>query len=163
MNNPQNIKQLKLQLDVPTRWNSQYDMLIRFSNLKEAVTYWFSTAQAEKYRSFQLNTLEWQQVKYLIRLLKPIKVITDHVQKTKTTTVHQTFMLYDKFFNHLEGQEKEAKSISPGLWSLNLKKAIEQGTEKLRKYYSKTWAPYGLFLNLSTVLDCEVKLDLYKV
>ena len=41
--------------------------------------------------------------------------------------------------------------------------AIQAGRAKLAVYNGKTEKPFGRFLNFATILDPEVKLELYRV
>ena len=104
---------------------------------------------------------EWQQVVYIIALLKPFKVWTDWISQSKSIIIHRVFFCYKSLFNHLDNYEikLERKRCS---WKWELISALSQCRKKLSKYYKNTYAPRGTLYNLGCVLDPSVKLNLYK-
>ena len=160
--NSRNVRKLTLILDVSTRWNSCYDMLLRFKELDTFINWWIENV-SDQFRGLRLKSQEWHQVTYLIQLFRAFKVIIDFVSRFKIIIIHRIWGAYDNLFNHLESQQTEAEKIDRHLWTSELDRAIKAEHVKLVKYNGKTKHPYGRFLNFATILDPEVKLDLYAV
>lgn len=160
--NPKNPKQLVLVLDVSTCWNSQYDMLACYRELRTAVE-WFLNHQKEAYRSLMLRSTEWIQVKSLLQLLEPLNNSTKSMMISKTATIHKVWQAYHGLFEHLEAQQDHALTMDDTFWNGLFAQAIENGLVKLQHYNGKTELPQGKYLNIATILDLEVKLSLYEV
>lgn len=81
---------LKLKQDVPTRWNSTYDMLQRIFVLKDAV---ISTLSLN--RPGLLFPLEdWDLIKEAIPILKPFYEVTVEVSGEKNVTLSKVTLIY---------------------------------------------------------------------
>ena len=100
--------------DVAIRWNSQYDMLFRFVELKSAIQWWIDRESAA-YEVLLLNEMKWNQVKFLLQFLKSIKKITIYISQTKSVLVHKIESIYNQLFNHLESQKKQTRKINRAL------------------------------------------------
>ena len=72
-----------LSLDVPTRWNSTYEMLVRPLKFKEA----FKSLAAfdRNYKSLPSED-KWNRGEKICELLKPFSVITTHFSGSKYPT-----------------------------------------------------------------------------
>lgn len=69
------------RLDQETRWNSTYDMILRFIRLREAL-HKYVGAQKEDPK-WALSKDEWRVVEQTVALLKPFADITDDLQADK--------------------------------------------------------------------------------
>jgi hypothetical protein len=160
--NSKNSKRLILILDVTTRWNSQYNMLIKFQDLRSTIQWWLSRENAA-YSIFFFQEMKWTQVKYLIQLLKLIKNVINYLSQIKTITIHKIWKIYDNLFNHLKNQKKEARKIFKFLWTNTLNETVEAKRAKLTMYNDKTKQSFERFLNFVIILNSEIKLKLYRV
>ena len=84
----------KLIIDVPTRWDSIYSMLCRFSELKEGIINCLTKilqeeqdkkkrekeANKNKISSMELSSSEWEFVEDLAQNLVMLKIFTDKMQ-----------------------------------------------------------------------------------
>jgi hypothetical protein len=160
--NFKNFKRLMLILDVTTRWNSQYDMLIRFQDLRSTIQWWlFKEKTAYSILFFQ--EMKWTQIKYLIQFLKFIKNVIYYLSQIKTITIHKIWETYDNLFNHLKNKKKEARKIFKFLWTNTLNEIVEARRVKLTMYNDKTKQFFKRFLNFVIILNSKIKLKLYRV
>ena len=99
----------------------------------------------------------------MIQLFRAFKIIIDFVSRFKIIIIHRIWDAYDNFFNHLESQQTEAKKIDRHFWISELNRTIKTKHVKLIKYNDKIKHSYERFLNFATILDLEVKLNLYAI
>ena len=160
--NLKNDRKLTLILDVSTKWNSSYDMLLRFKKLNTAINWWIENV-SNKFADFRLRVQKWHQIRYLIQLFRTFKIIIDFVSRFKIITIHQIWNVYDNLFNHLKSQNEKVEKIDSNLWTSELDRAIKAKHVKLVKYNDKIKHSYERFLNFATILDFEMKVKLYKI
>ena len=160
--NFRNVKKLTLIFDVSTRWNSCYDMLLRFKKLNTFINWWIENV-SNQFKDLRLKSQKWHQITYLIQLFRTFKIIIDFVSRFKIIIIHRIWDAYDNLFNHLKSQQTEAKKIDRHLWISELNRAIKAKHVKLVKYNDKIKHFYEKFLNFATILDLEVKLNLYAI
>ena len=86
--NLKNDRKLTLILDVSTKWNSSYDMLLRFKELNTAINWWIENV-SNKFADFRLKVQKWHQVRYLIQLFRTFKIIIDFVFRFKIIFIHR--------------------------------------------------------------------------
>ena len=67
-------------LDVPTRWHSCVDMLIRLENLKD-----FCNGLSDAYPELKLSEEDWESINQLIMALEPAKKATKVFQSEQLT------------------------------------------------------------------------------
>jgi hypothetical protein len=146
-----NFKRLMLILDVTTRWNSQYDILIKFQDLKLTIQWWLFKKKTV-YSILFLQKMKWIQVKYLIQFLKFIKDVINYLSQIKTITIHKIWEIYNNLFNHLKNQKKETRKIFKFLWMNTLNEIIEAKRVKLAMYNDKTKQFFERFLNFVIIL-----------
>lgn len=133
---------LKLKQDVPTRWNSTYDMLQRIFVLKDAV---ISTLSLN--RPGLLFPLEdWDLIKEAIPILKPFYEVTVEVSGEKNVTLSKVTLIY----KILEGYM--AKSTSSNTQILAMLKIIQ--TELNQRFGD---LEKNVLYSESTILDPRFK------
>ena len=76
---------VNLVLDVTTRWNSTYDMLVRAYDLRKAVNMY--VPNDEKLKNCTIVEEEWEKVRHLILVLKPLKTATTYLSGSTYITV----------------------------------------------------------------------------
>ena len=81
---------LKLKQDVPTRWNSTFDMLQRFFFNKEAV---ISSLAILGVKSFNLTDKDWDIIKQAIEVLKVFDEVTKEVSSERTVSLSKMGIL----------------------------------------------------------------------
>ena len=85
-------RNLGLILDVKTRWNSTYAMLKRLVELRAAVEMFVSTD--EKLKKLSLSVEEWDMVRHIVDILKPLYLATLHLSKSKYPSLASTLPTY---------------------------------------------------------------------
>jgi len=147
------VKFLVPTIDVSTRWNSTYDMLVRADDFKEIIS---DTVYATKDRclvNLLLKEDDWKCIKELITILKPFKEITLMVsQEAKALSVTHVIPLFHFCTQMLKDGQKRfdpADDIFIGL---------EAAIEKLEHYYDKISPMVGIAL----MLDPRMKKDILK-
>jgi hypothetical protein len=80
---------LKLLLDVPTRWNSFFIMLERALILKDAVVLFQSQSQ----ETGMLSGVDWNIIKSLVNVLKPLHDVTTELSTEKITSLSKVIPL----------------------------------------------------------------------
>lgn len=85
-----NTKPLKIKQDVPTRWNSTFDMLERFLATKEAV---ISTLALLDFKRCSLETEDWEIIEHSVKILKPFNEVTIEISSELTVSLSKTSIL----------------------------------------------------------------------
>ena len=79
-------------LDVPTRWNSTYEMLKRAYALRVTIEVYVPTD--EKLVLCQISSSEWDNVRDLVSMLKPLKDATVYLSGSAYITISSTLPTY---------------------------------------------------------------------
>ena len=77
----------KPYLDVSTRWNSTYDMLVTTVPYQQVFQEWYK-------RDGQLNDIddrEWENIELIQRLLQPLQEITKTLSQSDSPTIHLVY------------------------------------------------------------------------
>jgi hypothetical protein len=140
--------------DISTRWNSTYLMLIRAWRLRKAINGWL-----EKYgpadfqlRGLQLSLDDWNQIRYLIVILRPFFKWTEGLSKASTPIISKAWATYTSLFRHLETLESTLQRKQTA-WKSQLAVAVTAAHRKLSEYYTRTDGHRGTIYNLACVLD----------
>lgn len=143
--------------DVRTRWNSTFLMLRRAKRLRPAlVSFCVEYDRAD----LQLDDDEWRQIDYLLWITQPFFEFTIELSKTKGTTTHHVFKIYNKLFQHLEQSLSRLKKKRVP-WKRKMLEALEAAHTKLRQYYAETDHIRGDLYAISTMLAPANKLKFF--
>jgi hypothetical protein len=119
--------------------------------------------QDEKKFNIEISDDEWRQVDYLVEILFPFCVWTNVVGRTrKEPTIHDSFKIYNRLFEHLESQMQKLRPKRRTPWKIQLMKALEKGHQKLSYYYAKTHSSLGYIYGVATLLAPEYKREFFE-
>lgn len=132
-----NIKYIKPQIDVRTRWNSTYDMIKSAIELKPALNILYQNVP--KIHGYRIDENEWFLLEQVAAFLKHFKQISTLLcgesYPTLPIVILSFNMLLDKIDEHIINyQNKFEKTVTDS----TLLKAFIACKEKLLKHYSKT-------------------------
>ncbi|CAB4493481.1 unnamed protein product [Rhizophagus irregularis] len=153
------LKDLTLIPDVPTRWNSTYEMISRSLQLK--INQW---AELEKIKDFLFLFKEVTTIMFgftyptLSTTIPLYNILIDHVENV----IGDVNVIGDENEEVIEDVDDESKANSgnnnENEWSQIIKNAAKICRLKLLEYYNKTNYSYLI----STILDPRLKLQYYK-
>ena len=157
----------KMIQDVRTRWNSTYLMLARAMKLHNVINEWLeqdNIGLTSEIRSLAIVDEEWEQIQYLMVLLKPYLSWTECLSRTKGITIHMAWTCFNDLYHHIDkvNTKLSSRRRNMRLWKRELCEAIQAARNKLATYYSRTEGEGGVIYNLACVLDPAQKLELYK-
>ncbi|CAB5217264.1 unnamed protein product, partial [Rhizophagus irregularis] len=147
-----NLKDLKLILDVKTRWNSTFDMLNRAFEMREAIDAMVNSDR--DLRSFEITDDEWNKIKEIISVLKIFVQTTKILSSAKYPMLSSAIPIYNYLMDGLETYCENFDS------SGDMVIAVKAGLEKLEIYYEKT--DDTTMYTIATVLDPRFKLGYYE-
>ncbi len=127
-------------------------MLCRFNKLHEAI----NKFTYENAKHLTLSKNEWDQVNYIIDLLRPFAVFTELIGTTRDPTIHQVFDIYNYLMEHLEIREARLKKKKRA-WRTILCEGVEAARRKLIEYYSNTDSSSGYLYGFAILLNPAVK------
>jgi hypothetical protein len=134
-------------------------MIARARKLRNEV----QTFLREEAKFDEFSEEEWRHVDYLVEILFPFCVWTNVVSRTKNgPTIHDSFKIYNRLFEHLESQIQKLRPKRRTLWKIQLMKALEKGQQKLRDYYAKTQSNLGYIYGIATLLAPEYKREFFQ-
>ena len=114
---------LKLSLDVPTRWNSTYQMLTRASLLQ--VPYNSVCSTNTELHEFQLSDLEWTRISQVKSMLLKFWETTIELSASQShATINTAIVHYNLIMDSLEDVESSN-------YPAELKRAARRGLQKL--------------------------------
>lgn len=148
---------LKLFQDVSTRWDSTCFMLIRALTLQESIEDFIETHGPDW---LALTKPEWQQIKYLVDLVRPFCNFTQVISRSTTPTIHHVFVIYNTLLEHLEKSEaKLMRKRKP--WKVFLREGLRGAQLKLKEYYSETRGSLGSLYGQAVLLTPAYKDNLF--
>ncbi|GBC14910.2 zinc finger BED domain-containing protein RICESLEEPER 2-like [Rhizophagus irregularis DAOM 181602=DAOM 197198] len=172
------LKDLTLIPDVPTRWNSTYEMISRSLQLKIAID--SVTLNDRDLKKYLLTKNQWAELEKIKDFLFLFKEVTTIMSGFTYPTLSATIHLYNILIDHVENvigdvnvigdeneeviedvdDESEANSgnNNENEWSQIIKNAAKICRLKLLEYYNKINYSYLI----STILDPRLKLQYYK-
>ncbi|CAB4486883.1 unnamed protein product [Rhizophagus irregularis] len=172
------LKDLTLIPDVPTRWNFTYEMISRSLQLKIAID--SVTLNDRDLKKYLLTKNQWAELEKIKDFLFLFKEVTTIMSGFTYPTLSATIPLYNILIDHVENvigdvnvigdeneeviedvdDESEANSgnNNENEWSQTIKNAAKICRLKLLEYYNKTNYSYLI----STILDPRLKLQYYK-
>ncbi|XP_039298299.1 E3 SUMO-protein ligase ZBED1-like [Nilaparvata lugens] len=144
------LPELKLIQDVPTRWNSTYDMLKRIVSNKEPM---LSTLAVLGYDEVKLSADEWNIVQHAIDILEVFDEVTKELSSEQSVTLSKTIVLSRNLYNF----------VSRMLQSQNLPSLVKEMCNKLIKEVNdRLIAKEQVFIPESTLLDPRFKKSAFK-
>ena len=146
--------------DVITRWDSAYKMLSRALYLRKAIDHFID--EDEDLTKFKLTKTEWDQAAVIVTILLPFKMTSQRLQATKRPAIDSVFWDYEALFNKIDAIKETLNTPEyvDEEWVQELHTGVQQLSEKLEKYYSKTDAPF--VYPDSCILEPRGKLILFK-
>ncbi len=154
---------LLLRVDVATRWNSTFRMLVRAIRLQSVIDDWSSDDNSHGiYSHHRLRDKDWVYVRYLVALLYPFFLWTESLSATSDITIHKAWSVYSGLFQHLELSAKRLtkKSVARKVLLAN---SVDAAHKKLAEYYTNTDGPRGHIYNWATILDPSQRLETYQM
>ena len=79
-------------------------MLIRANRVCNALEVWINDYDSFTVGNLALDEQEWNQIWYIILLLKPFALWTDIYSISNGCTIHTAWGVYESLFNHLESE-----------------------------------------------------------
>lgn len=144
------VKYLVPIIDVATRWNSTYDMLIRAHELKDVISDTFYQHKDKELFTLVLSDNDWNCIEQLIEVLKPLKEATllasTNGESLMVTNMLPIYHICTEILKESLSNFNETDDIYIG---------IEAAIEKLIQYYDKVSPMVGIGL----MLDPTMKKD----
>jgi hypothetical protein len=108
-------------------------MLCRARLLKDTIDRY----AANHIQSFALTPVEWQQVDYVITILRPFAIFTQFIGTTRAPTIHRVFAVYSMLLAHIDrcGTRLKKKKIK---WKTAVWQGLQEARDKLMEYYERT-------------------------
>jgi hAT family C-terminal dimerisation region len=161
----ESVRLLRMVGDIPIRWNSTYDMILRAMRLRIPLRNWLDEeiSLEPDLERLALSPIDWKKLKYLIILLRPFAEYTSLIGNTRDATINHTWNVYNALFDHLDMMREQFchKSIERTPWISEFIKAVDTGSAKLKEYYSKTGGPVETQYALAALLDPSQKLSIF--
>jgi hypothetical protein len=159
------VQLLRIVADIPIRWNSTYDMILRAMRLRIPFRNWLNEEILVDpgLERLALSNIDWKKLKYLIILLCPFAEYTSLIGNTRDATINHTWNIYNALFDHLDTirYKFNHKDLEKTLWISEFITAVNTGREKLQEYYSKTGGPVETQYALAAMLDPSQKLGIF--
>ncbi|XP_052627235.1 zinc finger BED domain-containing protein RICESLEEPER 2-like [Lactuca sativa] len=139
------IRDRKLMLDVPTRWNSTYDMLCMALKFKDA---FLRYAEYEPHFHHLPTDKDWENVQSVCEILKVFKVCTNIISGSDYPTAN--LYLIEVF--------RVKQTLDKG--SLSTTDFIRDMVKKMKEKFDKYWGECHLAMAIASVLDPRFKMKL---
>jgi hypothetical protein len=162
----ESVRLLRMVGDIPIRWNSTYDMILRALRLRIPLRNWLDEEILVDpgLEQLSLSNMDWKKLKYLIILLRPFAEYTALIGNTRDATINHTWNVYNALFDHMDmiRHKFNCKDVEKTPWMSEFIMAVDAGTEKLKEYYSKTGGPVESQYALAAMLDPSQKLGIFE-
>lgn len=167
-------------LDVPTRWTSEYKMLVRLRELKDFI----GSIPPQYVREHSISSSTWDAVDQIIATMKPVAVAMEFLQK-ESITLSETFAHWSNLllsFEEMIEEESEVELIDAFVTSFRIRFVPisrnelilasvlldpryhillnETEKEKASKYLVKLYLVYYGEKTTNTDTDCSSKTPL---
>jgi hypothetical protein len=153
---------LKPILDVPTRWNSTYDMMDRALKLEKSIQMYASQhdsnlTTSEMDKAFNLKGSMWGRFRDIMEYLQKFKDVSTGLCGDKYPTLSMVVPQYNRLLKHLEkyGEKTRPAALATSIDPLH--RSVVAAHAKIKTYYNVTSETY----TIATVLDPRLKLDFY--
>ncbi|CAB5383608.1 unnamed protein product [Rhizophagus irregularis] len=146
-----NVLNLNVILDVRTRWNSTYDILVRARKLKEPLN--ILSNSDSNLRSFTINEDKWINLLEIEELLKYFAKATKQICGEAYPTLSYVIPIYNILLNKLEDFRDTPNRFENG------KEVAINAINKLKIYYNKT---DSTLYAVSLILDPRLKVEYMK-
>jgi len=130
-------------MDVKTRWNSTLELLAGAYHLRESTREWHQNPKHSKYRPLITTQDEWTIVKYVMKVLKPLRYWTLWMSKRYTVTLHHVITVYNDMFDHMDGV-MGALAKKKTQWREDLFFAVKLARQKLSMYHAEVTPTTGV-------------------
>ena len=90
--------------DIPIRWNSTYDMILRAMHLRFPLRNWLDeqVSQEPDLERLALSNMDWKKLKYLLILLRPFAEYTALIRNMRDHTINHIWNIYNALFNYID-------------------------------------------------------------
>ena len=152
---------LRMVGDIPIRWNSTYDMILRAKRIRFSLRDWLDEllVRDPTVKNLYLSNLDWKKLEYLIVLLRPFAEYTSLIGNSRDATINHTWNVYNALFDHLDviRDQFDRKDLEKTPWISEFITAVDIGIQKLKEFYSKTGGPVETQYALAAMLDTLLK------
>jgi hypothetical protein len=138
------VKYLVPIIDVVTRWNSTYDMLVRAVEIKDVMSDTFYQHKDRDLINLVLTETEWICVSQLIEVLAPLKEATMLASQGGESLMVTNVIPIFNFCCEMLGESLKNFNISDDIYI-----GIESAIEKMNHYYDKISPIVGISLLLN--------------
>jgi hypothetical protein len=111
---------------------------------------------------FALSIEGWRQIDYLLCILQPFFTLTTLVCRTKDSSIHLVFRIYNKLFDHLERSIRQLRRKKVH-WKQLMLSSLEAAKEKLKKYYGEIDNIEGNLYAIGTILAPSSKMEFFSI
>jgi hypothetical protein len=141
----------KAILDVATRWNSTYHMLLRACKLKPAIILYARS------KALTLEDNCWDRFMTIVQFLKKFSDVSVYMCSDSYPTLSMAVPHYNSLLKHIDDHGKRTQPSSNAIAVDRLHNACVAAYGKIVQYYMVTSDCY----TIATVLDPRLKLNYY--
>ncbi|GBC32317.2 zinc finger BED domain-containing protein RICESLEEPER 2-like [Rhizophagus irregularis DAOM 181602=DAOM 197198] len=140
-------------LDVPTRWNSTYDMVKRALDLKVVFDKIILANEFSDLNSIKLSQSDWTSLENIAAFLRCFAKLSTEMCASTYPTISAVYPMYNLLMGHAE--KKMNKDKTPN----NIALAANAAWNKLYEYYNKASEETHY---IATILDPRWKIKYFK-
>lgn len=141
-------------IDVRTRWNSTYDMLVRAVSMKDVISDTIYGHKDNRLIGMLLSDEDWDCINVLLKILKPLKQVTLFSSRNSDSLcVVDVIPLYNYCTEMLTEYLGDIDANS------DLHSGVESAVEKLTHYYDKISPMVGVALILNPTMKKDSLKD----
>ncbi|CAB4428634.1 unnamed protein product [Rhizophagus irregularis] len=140
-------------LDVPTRWNSTYDMVKRALDLKVVFDKIILASEFSDLNNIKLSQSDWTSLENIAAFLRCFAKLSTEMCASTYPTISAVYPMYNLLMGHAE--KKMNKDKTPN----NIALAANAAWNKLYEYYNKASEETHY---IATILDPRWKIKYFK-